>query len=95
MLITVLNNRLALTTLTRAAWLFIDVGQRTAALSGDLEGTEAYTVRSNLAWKLRTVGENLERLGERLEGHVDARAAGVGISSDDILGPLIAARTKR
>jgi hypothetical protein len=90
---TVLDNRLALTTLTRAAWFLIDTGQRIAALSGDLEGPEAYTVRSNLAWKLRTVGENLERLGERLERHVYARAATAGISADDILGPLIAARS--
>jgi hypothetical protein len=88
MLNAILNNRLALTTLTRAAWLIIDTGQRIAALSGDLEGPEAYTVRSNLAWKLRTAGENLERLGERLEDHGDARAAAAGINSDDVLGRL-------
>ncbi|MGY3693615.1 hypothetical protein ACVIGA_003695 [Bradyrhizobium sp. USDA 3240] len=93
MLNAVLNNRLALTILTRAAWFVIDTGQRIAALSGRLEGTEAYTVRSNLAWKLRTAGENLERLGERLEEHVDARATAAGINADDVLGPLIAERS--
>ena len=66
MLNAVRNNRLALTTLTRAAWFVIDTGQRIAALSGDFEGTEAYTVRSNFAWKLRTAGETLSVWGSDL-----------------------------
>lgn len=36
MLNAVLNNRLALTTLLRAAWFLIDTGHRITALSGDL-----------------------------------------------------------
>jgi len=93
MLNAILNNRWALTTLTRAAWCLIYQGQRIVALSETLEGLEPYTVRADLAWKLRTAGENLERLGERLEKHVDARATKAGISSDEVLGPLIAERS--
>jgi hypothetical protein len=84
-----MDNRVTLSALLRAAWFIIDTGQRVCALSETLEGHEAYTVRSNLAWKLRSVGENLERPGERLESHADAR----GHAADDILAPLIAARS--
>ncbi|KJC55493.1 hypothetical protein UB31_00500 [Bradyrhizobium sp. LTSP849] len=85
-----LNNSSTLTTLMRAAWRLIYTGQGIVALSEAFEGPEPYSVRCNLAWTLRAIGEDLERLGERLEKYVNDRAAKADINSDDYLGPLMA-----
>lgn len=92
MMKSILNKRVVLTGVMRAAWGCIYAGRDICALSEALEGSEAYTVRSNLAWKLRTLGENTEQWGERLEAYVDSRAASAGIDMQSVLAPLVAAR---
>jgi len=71
------------------AWGLIYKRRHVMSVAERVEGPWGTQVRTRIAWKLMTVGEDVSAHGERLESAVERWARALRIPMDDVLRPLM------
>lgn len=81
--------RAALTRTLSTAWALVDAGERLVRFAERVEGARTEHLRTRIAWRLMTLGEDIGAHGLALEYAVDRWARALRVPMADVLRQLV------